>query len=183
MIRVKIRLKLGILFLIPIMTMSMRAAQHETAPEYKIKAAFLYNFTQFVEWPDSAFPQPNANLVIGILGDDPFGAYLDETVKGEKVNDHLLLVKRFQNITDVNNCHILFVSASEKDELEHIFENLKTQPILTVGDDTNFTREGGMVRFLTAKNKTRIQINLQAAKQADLAISSKLLGLAEIVNY
>lgn len=175
--------KLGILFLIPFLTMNMIASTQQGAlPEYQVKAVFLYNFTQFVEWPANAFPEPNTPLVIGILGQDPFGQYLDETVKGEKVNEHPLIVKRFRTIDEIRQCHILFINVSEKNELAAIFENLRSQNILTVGDAANFSKQGGIVRFFNEKNKTRIRINLEAAKNADLTISSKLLRLAEVVN-
>lgn len=158
------------------------AQQQGALPEYQVKAVFLYNFAQFVEWPAKAFPETNAPLVIGILGDDPFGNYLDETVKGEKVNEHPLDVKRFRSVSEIKTCHILFITTSEKDKLKGIFEGLQSRNILTVSDVPNFTKQGGMVKFFTEKSKTRIRINLEATKTADLTISSKLLRLADIVN-
>lgn len=179
----KLLVKLGILFLIPLLTMNMVAqSQQEALPEYRLKAVFLYNFTQFVEWPPQAFSEPNTPLVIGILGQDPFGHYLDETVEGEKVNDHPLIVKRFRDIDDVRACHILFISKFDKNELADILKSLESENILTVGDATDFVKLGGIVRFFTENNKTRIRINLEAAKNADLTISSKLLRFSDVVN-
>jgi hypothetical protein len=149
--------------------------------EYQVKAAFLYNFTQFVEWPPSTFSEPEGPLVIGILGKDPFGNFLDETVRGENVNGHPLRVTRFKNLEDVKDCHILFISDSEKDNLKAILDKVRTQPILTVGDFNNFARQGGIIRFITEDRRTRLRINIEAARLANLAISSKLLRLAEIV--
>jgi hypothetical protein len=159
------------------------AIQQEAVPEYQLKAVFLYNFAQFIEWPREAFSDANAPLVIGVLGNDPFGPYLDETIKNEKVHERPLDVKRFRTLDEVKACHILFISISEKENVKDICLKLKSTNILTVGDTPNFTKHGGMVRFFTEENKTRIRINLEATKNADLTISSKLLRLADIVNH
>lgn len=153
----------------------------ETSREYQLKAAFLYNFTQFVEWPEGSLPQ-DTPFVIGILGKDPFGTYLDELVNGEKVNEHPLIVQRFTSVDEIKTCHILFINISDKSQLQAILKNLKSNNVLTVGDATHFSKNGGIVRFYTEDNKTRIHINLEAAKQAELTISSKLLRLAGIVD-
>lgn len=156
-------------------------AQPMPSQEYKIKAVFVFNFTQFVEWPAEAFATENAPLIIGLLGGNPFGPYLEETVRGEKINGHPLVIQHFQKAEEAMSCHILFINLTKPDQLKQVFENLKTQPILTVSDVNNFTRLGGMIRFITENKKTRIRINLDAAKSANLTISSKLLKLAEIV--
>jgi hypothetical protein len=156
--------------------------QTPTSSEYQVKAVFLFNFTQFVEWPASAFPNEKAPLVIGVLGEDPFGLFLDETVQGEKVNGHPLVVRRFQRAEDTGPCHILFINWGKGDKLKQLLADLKGRSVLTVSDAADFARQGGMVRFLTENNKIRIRINLKATKAADLTISSKLLRLAEIVD-
>ena len=156
-------------------------AQTEISNEYKVKAAFLYNFSQFVEWPEEAFPEAHTPMVIGVIGEDPFGAYLEEIVRGEKVNNHPLVVKRYQRVEEIKTCHILFVSQSETKQLEQILAHLKDRRILTVGDVDGFARRGGMIRFVTEKNKIRFGVNLEAAKSANLTISSKLLRAAEII--
>lgn len=158
------------------------SGQSITSKEYQIKAVFLFNFTQFIEWPGTAFSEENAPFVIGILGDDPFGSYIDETIRGETLNGHPLVVKRFKTPDEVEVCHILFVNISDREDIKNAFEKIKSQPVLTVGDVANFAKQGGMIRFITENNKTRIRINLEAAKEADLTISSKLLKLAEIVE-
>ena len=154
----------------------------ERSREYQLKAIFLYNFTQFVEWPATAFQEKNSPLVIGILGKDPFGDYLDETVKNEKIGDHPLVVSRFDNVEDITVCHILFVNVEEKSAVRSALHKLAGHAILTVGDTDYFIREGGMVRFVPDNNKIRMQINLEAARETGLLISSKLLRLAEIVS-
>jgi len=161
-----------------------RSAEATTFKEYQIKAAFIYNFTQFVEWPTNAFPEAGAPLTIGILGNDPFGTTIDEIVRGEKVNGHPLVVSRFRHFEDIKDtaCHILFISQSEMGQLEGILHELKGRSILTVGETEGFAKNGGMIRFITEKNKTRLRINADAAKEVNLVISAKLLKLAEIVT-
>lgn len=157
------------------------SAQTAVSKEYKVKALFLYNFSQFVEWPAEAFPEAQTPLVIGVIGEDPFGAYLDEIVRGEKVSNHPLVVQRYQRVEEIKTCHILFVSQSETKQLEQIFPSLKGRKILTVGEVEGFAQRGGMIRFVTEKNKIRFRVNLEAAKAANLTISSKLLRPAEII--
>jgi len=157
-------------------------AQTVTSAEYQVKAVFLFNFTQFVEWPVNAFSDPQAPLVIGVLGEYPFGLYLDETVKGETVNGHPLVIRRFERAEDANPCHVLFINSKKGDRLKQVLANLKGRSVLTVGDAADFARQGGMVLFSTENNKIRIRINLDATKATNLIISSKLLRLAEIVD-
>jgi hypothetical protein len=156
-------------------------AQTKPSAEYQVKAVFLFNFTQFVEWPAEAFAREDSPLVIGLLGEDPFGTFLEETVRGEKINKHPLVVQRFSKVEEAKTCHLLFVNITKPEQLKQVIENLKALHILTVSDVNNFTRLGGMVRIFTENNKTRIRINLDATQEADLTISSKLLKLAEIV--
>src|SRR5690349_18266565 len=101
-------------------TSSFNVQDHPLSDEYKIKAVFLYNFAQFVEWPEKAFSQTEPALVIGVLGSDPFGTYLDETVRGEMINNMPLVVKRYVNVSEVSVCHILFVSKVAKENPEAI---------------------------------------------------------------
>jgi len=157
-------------------------AQTATPAEYQIKAVFLFNFAQFVDWPSNAFSEAQAPLVIGVLGEDPFDAYLDETVRGEKVNNRPVIVQRYQRVAEIKTCHVLFISRSEADRLEQILAALKGRSILTVGDFDGFARRGGMIRFVTEKNKIRLRIGLETAKAANMTISSKLLRPAEIIT-
>jgi hypothetical protein len=150
--------------------------------EYQLKAVFLFNFAQFVEWPPQAFPDAQAPLVIGVLGMDPFGAYLDETVRGETVNNRPLVVQRYGRVEDINTCHILFISRSEADRLEQIVASLKGRSILTVSDAEDAALRGVMIRMIMVENKIRLRINLEEAQAANLKISSKLLRPAEIVT-
>lgn len=157
-------------------------AQSSPSREYQVKAVFLFNFAQFVEWPANAFPESQTPLVIGILGEDPFGTYLDEAVRGETVNDHPLVVQRYRRTEDITTCHILFISLSEGSRLEQVLTDLKGRNILTVGEGEGFARQGGMIRFVMDHNRVRLRINLEAAEAANLKLSSKLLRPAEIVG-
>ncbi|HWD19788.1 MAG TPA: YfiR family protein [Verrucomicrobiae bacterium] len=158
-------------------------AQAQTSPskENRIKAAFLFNFAAFVEWPANSLPAANAPIVIGVLGEDPFGSFLDDVVHGEKVNGRALEVRRFREVSEATNCQILFISDSESGKLTDILAALKGHSALTVGDADDFADRGGMIQFAT-KDKIHLRINLEAAKQAGLTVSSKLLRVAEIVK-
>lgn len=157
-------------------------AQTAIAREYQLKAVFLFNFAQFVAWPPAAFAASDSPLVIGVLGEDPFHNALDDTVRGEKVDGHPITVERYRRLDDLRACHVLFVCRSEFGHLDQILARLKGQPVLTVGDVEGFAQRGGMIRFLNESNKVRFRINVEAAKAANLTISSKLLRPADIVT-
>jgi len=147
-------------------------------PEYQVKAVFLFNFAQFVSWPSS---QPaDSPFVIGVVGDDPFGSYLDETVRGEKVENRSLTTQRFRRGRDPRNCDILFISQSEHARAAQIVSNLKGRSVLTVSDIDGFADLGGMIELSTENNKIHMRINLDAVKAANLKVSSKLLRVAEV---
>ncbi|MEO8147467.1 MAG: YfiR family protein [Bacteroidia bacterium] len=155
-------------------------AQTNPSIEYRVKAIFLFNFTRFIDWPDSSFGTKDAPLVIGIIGEDPFGAYLDETVAGEKCGTHSILIQHYTEVTEINSCHILYINLSDPAQIKTILNTLAGRSILTVNDNPDFPRWGGMVRFFTENNKLRLQINAATTKAAQLNISSKLLGVAQI---
>jgi len=152
------------------------------AQEYDLKAAFLFNFAQFVEWPTDAFDEASTPITIGVLGDDPFGASLDALVSGETIRSRRLLVRRYRSVEQVHACHILFVSSSEASQLDHIARALAHRSILTVGETKNFAAHAGIIGFELAKRRLRLQINPAAAAAARLTISSKLLRQARIVK-
>jgi len=158
------------------------AGQTAQAPEYQVKAVFLFNFAQFVDWPAEAFPDPDTPVVIGVLGDDPFGSVLDRTVRDERLGGRLFQVRRYQRVDEIKTCHILFISRSEGSRPEGVLAGLKGRSILTVSDVDGFAERGGMIRFVTDRNRIRLQINLAAAEAAHLTISSKLLRVAEIIT-
>ena len=154
-------------------------AQTAPIPDYQVKAVFLFNFAQFVTWPSQESSTP---LIIGILGDDPFGSYLDETVRGEKVNNRSLTIQRFRRGAEPRNCNILFISQSERDRVAQIISSFKGRSVLTVSDIEGFADLGGMIQFFTERSKIRMRINLDAVKAANLKVSSKLLRVAEVTH-
>ena len=151
------------------------------SPEYLIKAAYLYNFTKFVEWPSEAFKDNLSPINLYILGTDPFGEALD-SIKNRKIHGRRLNIKHVNHIEETSGCHILFISASERDNLRSIFRVLKNSTILTVSEIENFSQRGGIINFILVENKIHFEINPDAAQQSGLKISSQLLKLAKIVT-
>lgn len=150
--------------------------------DYEVEAVFLFNFTQFVEWPDASFADAAAPIAICVLGDDPFDGYLDDTVRGESVAGRTLAVRRYRRIEDVGACHVLFVSRSEATRTAEIVAALGHRSTLTVSDAETFIERGGMIRFVLADGHVKLRINVDAVHEAGLAISSKLLRVAEITT-
>jgi len=153
--------------------------------EYLIKAGFIYNFAKFVDWPATAFAQPDSPIVIGILGTDPFGTLIDRIVENKKIGARGFVVKRLKwntDLKDLKECKILFVGASEKAHIDDVVQIVKSLPILTVGETPGFAERGGVIRFVLEDNRVRFEINVEAAHQADLTISSRLLTLARIIQ-
>jgi hypothetical protein len=156
------------------------SAQASPNREYQLKAVFLYNFTQFVEWPEQTFPSSQAPMVIGILGPDPFGNYLEEIIAGEKINGHPLRIKRFRTVEEIDACQILFINLPDTKKRDQAVNRLKGRNILTVSDAPDFMQGGGMIRFFTRQDKIKLEVNLEAAKAENIVLSSKLLRLVEI---
>ncbi|MGH8319128.1 MAG: YfiR family protein [Steroidobacteraceae bacterium] len=147
-----------------------------------MKAAFLFNFSEFVSWPPQAFSSANAPLIIGVLGHDPFGTDLDAMVSGEHVGPHPLIVRRYHDVSEVGRCHILFIDRSESAYLPQILQALRGHYILTVSDIDGSARSGVMIDLVTQSNHIRMRINVAAARASDLTISSQLLQPAQIVG-
>ncbi len=152
--------------------------------EYLIKAGFIYNFAQLVQWPSAAFSQADSPIVIGILGTDPFGTSIDRVVENKKLDGRNLIVKRLRwskDLKDLTECNILFISSSEKEHVADVINMVKWLPILTIGETPGFAARGGIINLTLEDNKVRFEVNIGAAKQANLNISSRLLALAKIV--
>ena len=156
-------------------------AQH-TAREHQVKAAFLYNFSQFVEWPPSAFPSDDAPFIIGIVGQDPFGDFLDKLVADESIGDHRLTVVRYSSADAIRESHVLFLSLPTVEENNAVVAGLAGKPVLTVSDHAEFIRAGGMVQFVNEANRVRLRIGINPVERSGLIISSKLLRLSEVVQ-
>jgi hypothetical protein len=161
---------------------SPRGAIGQVFKEYVLKALFLYNFAQFVQWPPEAFPSADTPLIIGVLGQDRFGKSLDDLSRNDTAGHRKLRIERYRRLADVQNCHILFIDQSEAANVDEIVRKCRGKPILTVSDMDGFTRHGGMIQFITddKEKKIRLRINVGAAKAENLMISSKLLKLAQI---
>jgi hypothetical protein len=155
-------------------------AADTSSVEYRIKAAYIFNFAKFVSWPSAAFASADAPIVIGIVGKDPFGSELDQTIAGKTIERHLLQVKRLNETDPVDGCHILFISEPERKRLPEIFEKASQLSILTVGEMDDFTDIGGMIRFFKFENNIRFEVDLKPVEAAGLKISSKLLQVAVV---
>lgn len=157
-------------------------AQKPSADGYQIKAVFLYNFTQFIEFPNNSFSSNNSPFIIGIYGKDPFGSYLQEVIEGEQSNGHPIVIQYYNSIEEIQNCHILFLPKSESENLQTILMNVSGRNILTVSDAPDFLNQEGMIAFFNRNNKIQIGVNLKSVKSTKLIISSKLLRVVEIFN-
>ena len=160
---------------------SMARAQEPPSGEHQLKAAFLYNFARFVEWPADVFPDSQSAVVIGVIGGDGLGETLAQAVAGKTVNGRPLVIRQCKRGQDLRNYHLLFISSSERKHLSQILESLKGASVLTVGETDRFARLGGAVNFLLEENKVRFEVNVAAVERARLKMSAKLLGLARIV--
>lgn len=148
--------------------------------EYALKSVFLYNFCRFIDWPDSAFSGPNDPLIIGVIGDDPFGQLLDEAVAGESYHGRAIRIEHYRSPREISRCQLLFISASENAHLPEILSVVAGKSIVTVGESENFIERGGMIALVADRNRVRLLINPAALRAARLDASSKLLRVAEI---
>jgi hypothetical protein len=152
------------------------------ASEYELKAAFLFNFTKYVKWPERAFADEHSPIVIAVVGTDPFGHALDDVVREKSVGGRKFDVRRFKTVDDLDACHLLFVAPSESARLSKIREHYTGEATLLVGDTDHFAGRGGAIGFYIEDKKIRFEINTDATKRATLDLSSQLLKLARIVK-
>lgn len=158
------------------------AAQGAGPTEYQLKAAFLFNFAKFVEWPPSSFSSEQAPFLVCILGDDPFGPVIDETLRGQQIGGRSVTVQRMRDAARLRKCQVAFISASEKSQLQDILQSIRGANVLLVGETAGFAEAGGTIEFRMEDNRVRFSINPEAAGRAGLRVSSKLLSLASIVH-
>jgi len=175
----------GIL-LVGLYVVAIGAAPSDSDPpvplEYQIKAAFLHNFVKFVEWPEGVLPDTLDTITIGVIGEGPMYDGLESVVEGKTVKGRALSIQRFRRPEDLTFCHVLFVGRSEKERLKAILKRVENSRTLTVGEIEKFADQGGAINFIIVENRVRFEINLEAAKDAHLAISSRLLRLAKIIR-
>jgi hypothetical protein len=157
-------------------------AQAQEMEEYRLKALFLYNFTQFIEWPEAAFKDPKDTLTICVLGPNPFDHELERTVAGKKIDGHALAWRVIGDPGQAAGCQIVFVSAVATKRAWPLAAGHRASGILTVGESSGFAAGGGVVNFLVKDGRVRLEINVAAAEREKLRISAKLLKLAEIVK-
>jgi len=162
-----------------VLMFSVLPVHGESAQEYEVKAAFLYNLAKFVEWPDA---QSKGPLVFGILGPDPFGEILDRVVDHKVIGGRPVMLKRSADVSQLADCQVLFVSASEGKRLKQILKDLDGRSVLTVGDNDEFVRSGGAVALVLEQNRVVLEINVDRAAKAKLKISSRALEVARIVH-
>ena len=150
--------------------------------EYALKSVFLYNFCRFMDWPDAAFAGPNDPIVIGVLGEDPFGPLLDEAVRGENFRGRTIRIEHYRSPLEIGRCHLLFVSATESGRLNEVLSAVAGRSIVTVGESEDFIERGGMIALAADRNRVRLLINPDTLRAARIDVSSKLLRVAEITR-
>lgn len=179
--RARIRVLAGTVLFLLVVSQTAAWGEPIRAAEYEVKAAFLYNFGRFVQWPPAAWGNGDS-FVLCLLGRDPFGPALSQTVTGKKIQDKDLVVRQLKQVSQAEGCHILFVSGSERWHLAEVLSEVRTKSVLTVGEAADFTERGGIIGFTVEDSRVRFDINLASAQDAGLTISSQLLKLARIIT-
>jgi hypothetical protein len=172
------RIPFAVLFLVMVQE-ALSAGVGAVASEYEVKAAFVYNFTRFVQWPEARASGP---LDICVMGEDPFGSAIDEAVENKRIGGREITVTRLSDVEKASACEVLFIAPSEHDKVERIVKTLARVPVLTVGDIEDFAERGGMINLTKQGSHIRFEINVDALERAGLRASSQLLGLATIVG-
>lgn len=150
--------------------------------EYQVKAAFIYNFTQFVTWPKDSFGGDNAPFVVAVIGDDPFSGALEQAMENKTVQDRPIVIKHFATADDLGPCQLLFVPAALDDSLPKIMAKVGSAAVLTVGETEKLLSAGGGIRLYPDGNKIRFEINPASTDHAGLKVSAKLMKLAHIYD-
>jgi len=162
--------------------LSLCSPGYTQTSEYELKAVFLYNFTQFVSWPESAFTAPDMPFQLCLAGEDPFGHILDEAVISEKVGRHQIVVRRIHNLENTASCHMIFIPEKNLSTLDQILTIVKGNSVLVVGDEGDSAEKGATIGFLFVNQRVRLRVNLRSARLANLTISSKLLKLSDVIE-
>jgi YfiR/HmsC-like len=157
------------------------SAQGDASSEYQVKAAFLFHFAQFVDWPSEAFKDAGAPLTYCMAGGDPFRGALDASLNEKVIDGRPVRVLHFREAQEIQGCQVLFIGIADKKFISATLANLKGRPVLTVGESEHFVQEEGMIGFVLEDNKVRFEINLTATEHAKLKISARLLSLAKTV--
>jgi YfiR/HmsC-like len=150
--------------------------------EYQVKAAFLFNFAQFVSWPETAFTNADEPFQIGVLGENPFSGDLNETIRGEAIHGHKMVIMESRQVENLAGCQIIFISKSEAAHADEVFTKLGSRPVLTISEVSGFARRGGVINFYRDGSKVRFEINPDAAEKNGLKLSSELLSVGKIIH-
>lgn len=173
---------LGLGALLTLAGTTLTWAQASPSVEYQVKAVFLYNFLQFVEWPPDAFQNETAPINLCVFLHDPFGGALDEIIRGKTIENRRLVARRVSEVRDLRGCQLVFAGDTDNKRLPDILKELTGTSALLVGDSEQFAERGGGIQFYAEDNKVRFSINVDAVQRARLMVSSKLLALARIVH-
>jgi hypothetical protein len=158
------------------------AAQAQTADEYQVKAAYMYNLAKFVDWPSDAFESPSQPIVFCVLGQTPLSRPLEDALTGKVVGQRPLLFRQLTDAKQAGDCKVLFISSADKKRMGQTLDQVKSLHVLTVGEGEDFTEDGGIARFFLDAGRVRLEFNLDAADDAKLRVSSKLLSLGRTVK-
>jgi hypothetical protein len=158
-----------------------RMGAQSTDQEYQVKAAFLFHFTQLVDWPDDALAGSSDSVFLCTLEPDPFQGALEGIVAGKAIGNRILKVRHLKRPEELAGCQVLFLGKAQGKRIPGLLADLHSTPVLTVGETPGFLEAGGMIGFVLEENKVRFRINLEAAKSARLKIGSRLLILAQAV--
>lgn len=174
---------MNIILVVVLIFLGNRNTYSQIPTEYEVKAAFLFNFAKFIEWPDTTFNNREEPVIIGVLGRNPFGVELEQTFEKKSIKGRNIIIE-YYNWDDVfEQCHILFICVSEKRNWTRILNRLRDRAVLTVSESKGFVKNGGMINFVIRNNKVKFQINNLATRVSGLRVSAKLLKVAiEVVN-
>jgi hypothetical protein len=161
---------------------SVVMAQESAPSESQLKAAFMVNFPKYVDWPQSAFVETNSPIVVAIFGEADFEEELGKMITGRSVGGRALVFRKVATENEIAGCHVLFIGDSERRRIAELMGILKRASVLTVGDSDDFLDLGGVIKLVRRARKVRLEVNVSAASQVQLKISSKLLGVADVVK-
>jgi hypothetical protein len=164
------------------LALPVRSAEETPRSEYQVKAALLFNFVRYTEWPAAAFADPRAPYVIGVAGRDPFGKDLEKVFEGKTVKGRPFVVRRVSTEEEMRGCHLLFISASERRRMSELLEKVKGAPVLTVGETPDFLDQGGSINLIIKDESVRFEINLEPARAARLKLDANLLKVGVSVK-
>lgn len=147
-------------------------------PEYQVKAEMMIRIGEFVDWPEGTFPSPESPFYIGIVGENPFGNYLEPFVQNEKIKGHPIVLRIFPHGTISEPCHMVFIARSVQPKIDEILSQVGETPVLSVGDSETMCKSGVHIGFLTSEGHIRFHVNLDSVKRCHLTFPSQLLRLA-----